>query len=240
MSQLAAFIIGSGGNIGKHTAAALKARGYRVAVGSRSPARTELEKEGYVPVAVDVHSADSVRAAFAQVNKELGPPSVVVFNVATLQPLPTPGDPLTLSHEALTRETAVALSVFLAAQEALAGFRSAAHGTGGPKTFIVTGNALPWVAADAPGNSMDYFSLNIQKLIAWRLMEVFSARYAAENIRFYYATLVGASGDTLENLGDFFTSGPLHAKVYVDLATRPEQDDWDYRFTLDGKKWSKE
>jgi NAD(P)-dependent dehydrogenase (short-subunit alcohol dehydrogenase family) len=79
-SSLVAFVIGSGQNIGDSTAAALKAQGYKVAVGSRKPAVEERQRDGYLPVAMDAHSPEGVKAAFAHVNAELGPPSVVVFN----------------------------------------------------------------------------------------------------------------------------------------------------------------
>jgi NAD(P)-dependent dehydrogenase (short-subunit alcohol dehydrogenase family) len=80
MAPLIAFIIGAGKNIGAATASALKGKGYQVAVGSRKPVIDEIKKNGYFPVAVDASNAESVQAAFAQVNKELGAPSVVIFN----------------------------------------------------------------------------------------------------------------------------------------------------------------
>jgi NAD(P)-dependent dehydrogenase (short-subunit alcohol dehydrogenase family) len=80
MSPLIAFIIGAGQNIGEHTAAALKAKGYQVVLGSRKPAIDQIKKDGYFPVAVNIEIPESVQAAFAQITKELGPPNVVIFN----------------------------------------------------------------------------------------------------------------------------------------------------------------
>jgi NAD(P)-dependent dehydrogenase (short-subunit alcohol dehydrogenase family) len=80
MSPLIAFIIGAGRNIGEHTAAALKAKGYQVALGSRKPDVNQIKKDGYFPVAIDAESPTSVQEAFAQINDELGPPNVVIFN----------------------------------------------------------------------------------------------------------------------------------------------------------------
>ncbi|KAJ7894838.1 hypothetical protein B0H14DRAFT_2681930 [Mycena olivaceomarginata] len=234
MSSLVAFVIGSGQNIGDSTAAALKAQGYKVAVGSRKPAVEERQRDGYLPVAMDAHSPEGVKAAFAHVNAELGPPSVVVFNTGLSVTAPVPEDPLSLPLEAFQRQTAVASAVYAAAQEALVGFRSDTL-KGMNKTFIITGNPLPWLPADV---LPIYFGLNIQKLILWRLMEFFSGAYLKEQARFYFATLVGEKGGVIEDVSAFPTSGPQHAQVYLDLITRADQTNWDYRFTLDGKQWA--
>ncbi|KAJ7231721.1 hypothetical protein B0H12DRAFT_1212799 [Mycena haematopus] len=229
-----AFIIGAGKNIGAHTAAALKANGYQVALGSRKPIIDQVKKDGYFPVAVDARSPESVKAAFAQISKELGPPNVVIFNASIAAFPPVAEDPLTLSLEAFKQHTDCGLAVYAAAQEALVGFRSETH-KGALKTFIVTGNPLPWVPADRPS----WLGGNIEKVIKWRLAEVLSRAYSAEGFRFHYATLVGESGGIVNPLSDFFTSGPQHAKVYLDLVTRKDKADWEYRFTLDGKHWTK-
>ncbi|KAJ7783975.1 hypothetical protein DFH07DRAFT_874309 [Mycena maculata] len=233
MSRLIAFIIGSGANVGQHTAAALKAKGYQVALGSRKPAVEQTKKDGYFPVTVDGTSSESIKTAFAQINQELGPPNVVVFNVATFTRPPVPEDPLTLSVESFTEQAAVGLSVFAAAQEAVAGFRSAGMHKDTLRTFIVTGNPLPFVPVD---RGM-WTPLSVQKLIEWRLVALFAASYAKEGIRFYFATAVSETGGILEPLSQFFTSGPQHAEVYTDLATRADYADWDYRFTLKGQQW---
>ncbi|KAJ6542744.1 hypothetical protein B0H19DRAFT_957752 [Mycena capillaripes] len=234
MSPFIAFIIGAGKNIGEHTAAALKAKGYHVVLGSRKPVFDEIKEAGYFPVVVDGQSPESVQAAFALVNKELGPPNVVIFNAAAFVPAPVPEDPLTLSLESFRQQQDVGLAVYAAAQAALAGFRSESH-KGALKTFIVTGNPLPWVPVDNPL----WLGVSVQKVIEWRLMEIFAVAYSKEQSRFYFASLVGETGGIVDPISSFFTSGPQHAKVYLDLITRGDQTDWDYRFTLDGRKWTK-
>ncbi|KAJ6494224.1 hypothetical protein C8R45DRAFT_1052877 [Mycena sanguinolenta] len=211
--SLIAFIIGAGKNIGEHTAAALKAQGYHVALGSRKPVIDQVKKDGYLPVVVNVENPEGIKTAFSQVTKELGPPNVVIFNAATMVTPPVPEDPLTLPLEALRQHTDVCLSVYAAAQLALAGFLSNTH-KDAVKTFIVTGNPI-------------FF------------LEILSDAYSKEGIRFHYASLVGESGGVIDPLSKFFTSGPQHAQVYVELITRKDQADWDYRFTLDGKQWTK-
>ncbi|KAJ6542745.1 hypothetical protein B0H19DRAFT_308441 [Mycena capillaripes] len=233
MSPLVAFIIGAGQNIGEHTAAALEAKGYKVAVGSRKPVFEQIQKAGYFPVTINAESPESVKTAFSQINKELGPPNVVIFNAAAFVPPPVLEDPLTLSLESFKKQTDVGLAVYAAAQEALAGFRSEIH-KGALKTFIVTGNALPW----APADNALFLGLSVQKAIEWRLMEIFASAYSKEQSRFYYASLVGETGGLIE-LSSFLTSGPQHARVYLDLITREDQADSEYRFTLDGKQWKK-
>ncbi|KAJ7276756.1 hypothetical protein C8J57DRAFT_1310301 [Mycena rebaudengoi] len=57
--------MGAGKNVGEHTAAALKAKGYQVALGSRKPLVELLEKDGYLPVAVDCRNPESIQTEFA-------------------------------------------------------------------------------------------------------------------------------------------------------------------------------
>ncbi|KAJ7631917.1 hypothetical protein DFH06DRAFT_1438407 [Mycena polygramma] len=233
-SPLVAFIIGAGKNVGQNTAAALKAKGYKVAIGSRKPVIDQVKKDGHFPVAIDAQSVESVQKAFAQINKELGPPNVVIFNASTFVKAPIPADPLTLSVENFRLQTDFTVSVYAAAQEALKGFRSDTH-KNSLKTFIITGNPLPWIPVDDPV----WLGGSVLKLIEWRLAGIFALAYAKENIRFYFASLVGDKGGIVEPLSSFFTSGPQHAQVYTDLITRADHEDWDYRFTLDAKKWTK-
>jgi hypothetical protein len=96
---------------------------------------------------------------------------------------PVPDDPLTLSVESFKQQTDFGVGVYAAAQEALQGFRSDIH-KGALKTFIVTGNPLPWVPADKPL----WLGLSVEKLIKWRLMEYFSVAYSKEQARWVELT----------------------------------------------------
>ncbi|KAJ7140144.1 hypothetical protein C8R46DRAFT_1136059 [Mycena filopes] len=237
MAPLIAFLIGAGRNIGQHTAAALKAKGYKIVLGSRKPVVDQVEKEGYFPVAMDAQDPESIKAAFAEVNKKFGPPNVVIFNASgPFAAPPVKGDPLSLSVESFKEQNEFPVSVFTAAQEALKGFRSKTH-KNSLKTFIFTGNPLPcqW---DQTDQSM-WLGGTVQKLVSWRLLDIFASAYANEKIRFHFASLVGDKGGIISPLSAFFSSGPQHAQVYTDLVTRKDQVDWDYRFTLDTKRWIK-
>lgn len=71
-----ALVTGGSRGIGAAIAADLHAQGYRVAATSRSA----TAPEGVLPVACDVTAADSVDAAFSQVEKEFGPVEVLIAN----------------------------------------------------------------------------------------------------------------------------------------------------------------
>ncbi|KAJ7875328.1 hypothetical protein B0H14DRAFT_3437228 [Mycena olivaceomarginata] len=231
MSQaLIAFIIGAGKNVGEHTAAALKGKGYQVVLGSHAPVIDQVKKDGYFPVAVNVENPESVKRAFAPNQPRAGAAECASISVAP----PNPADPLTLPLETFKQHTDIGLSVYAAAQEAIRGFWSETH-KGALKTFIVTGNPLPWI----PATHLNWIGLNVEKTVQWRLMELLSHAYSKEGSRFYFASIVGETGDIVNPLSVFFTSGPQHAQVYLDLVTREDQADWDYRFTLEGKQWRK-
>ncbi|KAJ7182256.1 hypothetical protein C8R43DRAFT_1143991 [Mycena crocata] len=229
-----AFIIGAGANVGQHTAAALKAKGYQVAVGSRNPDVEKNKADGFFTVTVDAADIESIKAAFATVNTSLGTPSVFVFNAPVFAPPAVPDDPLSLSVEGMAAHTGMGVSVYAAAQQFISLARAAGPGFASvPKTFIATGNPLPW------SPDLRFFGTNIQKIVQWRLLGLLAEAYRKENFRFYFATLVGSTGGILDHIPDFFTSGPQHAKVYMHLIEQGEQVEWDYRFTLEAKQWTK-
>ncbi|KAF9007251.1 hypothetical protein BDZ89DRAFT_1079484 [Hymenopellis radicata] len=212
-SKLVALIIGAGSNVGDSVAQTLLKQNYKVAVGSRNPKR---DNPGLYPFTVIA---------------DIGPPNVVIFNASTL--VPADGeDPLSLPLSGFNRGATVTESFYIAAQEALASFRSPVHKQS-PKAFIVTGNLLAFVPAAAA--TVARFGLGLQKVSAAYLTELFHNVYGKEGIRFHYAHLVSAEGGMA--LADFRTSGPAHAKAYARLINAPGPEVWDYRFTKDGEKY---
>ncbi|KAK0218844.1 hypothetical protein IW262DRAFT_1558504 [Armillaria fumosa] len=185
---------------------------YKVALGSRNPDVDKLKKEGFFLVKVDIILPDSVSAAYKTVSGELDTPNVVVFN------------------EDFKRTLTVTANVYSVAQDALKGFRSL---TPGPKAFIVTGDALPFL----PHDNLALFDLQSQKVVESHLTEVAWNVYVKEGIRFHFALSVSQEG-TLSTFSDFKTSGPAHATAYWELISSENPKGWDYRFTLDGKQWS--
>lgn len=91
---------------------------------------------------------------------------------------PTRGDPLSLPAETFTKDLNVGTGVYYAAQQALAGFRSAKN-KDLPKAFIVTGNGLPYLPPQFP----NFISLGTQKVLALNLVETFARAYSKEDSR---------------------------------------------------------
>ncbi|KAF9007249.1 hypothetical protein BDZ89DRAFT_1120102 [Hymenopellis radicata] len=229
-SKLVAVIIGAGSNVGGSVAQTLAKQNYQVAVG----ARTTRDKvpEGYYPFSVDVTKPESIKPAFEKVVADIGPPNVVIFNAATLVPADAE-DPLSFPLSKFNQGHTVTESFYIAAQEALASFRSPVHKES-PKAFIVTGNLLAFVPAAA--NTAPQFGLGLQKRSEAYLTELFHNVYGIEGIRFHYAHLVSAEGG-IPPYTDFLTSGAAHAKAYAHLINAPAPEAWDYRFTSDGEKY---
>ena len=73
---------------------------------------------------------------------------------------PKANDILSLPVEDLLKATNIGVNAFAAAQAALPGFRDPIH-KGHPKTFIVTGNVLPFLDV-VPAS---YWALGVQKTI---------------------------------------------------------------------------
>ena len=264
-----AFIIGAGGHIGLAVANKLKQEGYKVAVGSRNP----LQKEGLVPITVDVSNTDSITNAFAEVKQKLGAaPNVVVFNGSCIHPHPFPnvphihlllspftvaaltfpttsGDPSTIDLSAVKTSADITVGLFASIQQAITGFRSLPADSPVSKTFIFTGNRVPFLPRIGPLS--DLLSLGLQKVDGAYLAELFHATYEKEGFRyaslhiradfgwlylpnglyrFYYADENKADG-TPANLD---WSETAHATAYWDAISRKERGKWYLRFDADG------
>lgn len=72
-------ILGAGPNIGSYVARTFAAKGYKVALSSRS-AREDDSTTPFLNVRGDMSDPTSVRDIFAKVKEVLGQPSVVVYN----------------------------------------------------------------------------------------------------------------------------------------------------------------
>ncbi len=71
-------ILGAGPNIGQHVAQAFAAKGYKVALTSRSAKKQSSEDQ--VNISCDLSDPKSVVNVFDKVKELLGLPSVVVYN----------------------------------------------------------------------------------------------------------------------------------------------------------------
>ena len=72
-------ILGAGANVGTHVARSFAAKGYRVALTSRT-SRDQETDNGDLHLQSDLTDPGSVAGVFAKVRDLLGPPSVVVYN----------------------------------------------------------------------------------------------------------------------------------------------------------------
>jgi NAD(P)-dependent dehydrogenase (short-subunit alcohol dehydrogenase family) len=75
-------ILGSGPNIGKHVARAFAAKGYKVALASRSLKEADSTAD-QLNIPSDFTDPESITKAFSKVKSLLGAPSVVVYNGKT-------------------------------------------------------------------------------------------------------------------------------------------------------------
>lgn len=117
MAAPVALIVGAGPGIGGAFAAKLAARGHAVALAARQKSRldamaTALQGRAY---SVDVGSPDSVATLFAEVERELGVPEVVLFNAGAR----FPGAIAELTPDVVEQSLRVnALGAFVTAREA--------------------------------------------------------------------------------------------------------------------------
>lgn len=159
-------ILGAGPNIGKHVSRAFIAKGYKVALTSRSskPEDSSSASADQIHIASDLSDPSAVSSVFEKVKGALGLPSVVVYNgklccypyggdgegglltdtpghEAAAATMNEPMDPLSLRVQDFARDLSInTTSAFAAAQQAALAF--AQLPASASKTFIYTGNAL--------------------------------------------------------------------------------------------------
>jgi NAD(P)-dependent dehydrogenase (short-subunit alcohol dehydrogenase family) len=130
-----ALVTGAAGGIGRATALALAADGWKVAVTDREEARGGVEETavavrdagGHVHLSTfDIRDADETRAAYARIESELGPVGAVVANAGVADRLARAA---TIDPEAWRAELEVNLTgAFLSLQPALAGMKERGGG----------------------------------------------------------------------------------------------------------------
>lgn len=83
MTQNVALILGYGPIVGAAVARAFAAKGYKIAIVSRTNKDSESEKD-YLQIQSDLSDPSSVEGIFSKVITKLGHPSVVLYNGASL------------------------------------------------------------------------------------------------------------------------------------------------------------
>ncbi|KAK8094420.1 short-chain dehydrogenase [Apiospora hydei] len=210
-------IIGAGPGIGLSTARAFQHAGYSVAIASRT--RQQKADPSMRHFVFDAAKPDTVKTLFAEVTAAIGPPKVVIYNVA--QRFATePEEPFGLDPDQVQETLAVnALSAYAAAREAVKGFVKTGQGS----TFIMTGNMLNTVAL--PG----ILCFGMGKSAAAHMIQNASISYKNKGYKFYYADQRQPDGGPTIPV-----DGEAHAKLYLDLVKDTEQKPWDYTF-VDGQ-----
>lgn len=149
-------ILGAGPNIGQAVARTFVAKGYKVALASRSLDETK-GTESQLDISSDFTKSDGVVNAFEKVKKVFGIPSVVVYNgnlprllsvkisnetrIVSASTLSPPQDPFALPLADFNLDATVNITnSFIAAQQAVLGF--AQLPASASRTFILTGNIL--------------------------------------------------------------------------------------------------
>lgn len=222
-----AFIIGFGKGVGSAVAAKFKREGFAVAVASRSLIPEEIEREyGYVGVKLDVGRSEQIAAGFERVENVIGPANVVVYNASAFASAPGgKADPLSLPAEDFLQGVSVGgIGAYYVAQHANSGFEKLKAGshTPPPRTFIATGNALPWVQPPLP----NLLGSSTGKKVLANIVESCAVAYAPTGKRFYYAYEVSPKGGLVRS-----PDPTAHASTFWKLYNLKEQGDWAIKFT---------
>ncbi|KAF2024247.1 putative short-chain dehydrogenase [Setomelanomma holmii] len=211
-------ILGAGPNVGQHVSRAFAARGYKVALASRSVKNKDSPSD-QVNLQVDLSNPSSIPELFAQVKDQLGLPSVVVYNAGAATPN-EPNNSFSLSLADFVKDLNInTISVFAAAQQAALAFSQLPESAG--KTFIYTGNVLNTNTIIAP-----LMSLGVGKSATAHMIQSAAAAYASQGFKFYYADERKEDGSAA--YADI--NGEAHGKHYVELAEGKEQGPWQQTF----------
>ncbi|KAI5459032.1 hypothetical protein BGZ63DRAFT_361000 [Mariannaea sp. PMI_226] len=209
-------VLGAGKNIGQGVADKFRSAGYRVALVSRSANHGEKTPEGDLTLRADLSDVSSVPPVFAEVKKAFGgPPSVVVYNAATLTAPEDPENLFTVPIEKFEQNLVVLnTSPYIAAREAISGFETLDKDT--PKAFIYTGNLLAGRTQPVPL----YVVLGTGKSAASYWIGSASGIYKDKGYKFYFA-------DERSPEGQGVPSGKLSGKAAGDFYWQLSEEEND-------------
>ncbi|KAI2623159.1 NAD(P)-binding protein [Hypoxylon sp. NC1633] len=220
-TKLVVLILGAGPRVGASVAAKFASKGYKVAIASRKGDGSETT-EGYFSLKADFTKPDSIPALFDAVKAEFhAPPSVVVYNAASLTPPPDKDSVLSISVESVLSDLNVnTVSPYAAAQEAVKGWETLPKET--KKTFIYTGNGLNLSVLPVPLMQ----NLGIGKSASAYWVGLADATYSSRGYRFFYADERYGDGKVKGGAID----GDAHGEFYEQLATHGGNVPWDATF----------
>ncbi|KAG8967111.1 hypothetical protein FRC03_010666 [Tulasnella sp. 419] len=227
-TRLVALILGYGKGVGSAVAQKLKSEGLSVAVAGRSIDSDDVRNEGYLPVTVDLADAEAIPKAFEQVERELGPAALVLYNAYSLRS-PQPADPLSLPFSDFLHGLSVTgVNAYVAAQQSLKGFDKLPSDV--PKAFIVNGNVLPFIDPIEP-----FLSLGLGKKAARDIVQVAADAYGPAGKRFYFAYQVSPDGQGIAGETQKYWDLQAHADTFYSLWKQSEQGNWHVKFEQGGK-----
>ncbi|CAJ0541095.1 Ff.00g078790.m01.CDS01 [Fusarium sp. VM40] len=210
-------ILGAGAKVGKAVAEAFQAKGYKLALASRSQdPKTSTDDELHIPT--DCSDTDSVVQAFAKTRSVFGHPNVVIYN-AYDSANSDPEDVFGLPREAFKKATTTnLLSAYAAAQEAVKGWKELPSSN--KPTFIYTGNCENVVPIPA------LMALGVGKSGAASFIEVAAKSYKNKGYKFYYAD------ERKEDNSPMWkgVNAEGHATLYTELAEGDKQLEWQQTF----------
>ncbi|KAJ5249170.1 hypothetical protein N7468_000621 [Penicillium chermesinum] len=228
-SNLVALILGAGPRVGASVAQSLASKGYQIAVVTRNGTGAKTS-EGYLSLQADFAEPDSIPALFEKVKAEFkAPPSVVVYNAASLTPPPDEQSVLSIPAERVTIDLNInTVSAHVAAQEAVKAWETLPGDV--KKTFIYTGNLLNKSILPMPL----FLNLGVGKSASAYLIGTADALYADKGYRFFYAGERKEDGSAASSALD----GPAHGTFYASLANHEGNIPWDATF-VKGKGYVK-
>ncbi|RFU34005.1 hypothetical protein B7463_g2347, partial [Scytalidium lignicola] len=216
MSDRVALIFGYGPNVGVDVATAFAAQGYRMAVVSRSDKYASSTKD-YLQIQADLSDPSSVEDIFSRVVKELGDPSVVIYNASALSM--NSSSPLNQQIATFQSDNNINIvSAYIAAHLAVKSF--ALLFPDSSRTFIYTGNKLPFMVV------RPLLSQGVGKAGAAHLIHYLAEEYKDHGYKFYFADERKPDGDPVYSA----INGPAHAEFYIQLTEAKTQGPWNATF----------
>ncbi|KAI1367488.1 hypothetical protein F5Y08DRAFT_68004 [Xylaria arbuscula] len=218
-------IIGVGEAVGRASAEKFAAAGYKVAVASRSQ---RLDPAKFPFFKFDAAEPTHVASLFEKVSKEVGVPSVVIYNAyARGDAGQIPEFDFDTADTFQKNINVNAISPAVAAREAIKGFLELeSEGKLGPggATYLFTGNALN----DKPISGL--FTLGVGKNTTAATVEYLARlAYNDKPFSFYYVDEREPNGRPMYK----GVNGDAHADVFLQLAQDPKQGPWQYTFSRD-------
>ncbi|KAI0490426.1 hypothetical protein F4859DRAFT_520242 [Xylaria cf. heliscus] len=218
-----ALIIGAGAAVGKASAEAFAAAGYKVAVASRTQ---KLDASKFPFFKFDAAESTQVPALFKKVHQEVGVPEVVIYNAYASAPADlTAALDIDTVENFQKRMNVNAISPTIVADEAVKGFLELeSQGKLGPNgaTYLFTGNALN----DKP--LLGFFSLGIGKTTSAYAVEYLArTAYNDKPFSFYYVDERETDGRPMYK----GVNADAHANAFLELAQKPGQGPWQHTFS---------